>query len=92
MWTNVIESGVLMVKGLMAMAGCEEKMGSRDNGVNLQRAGDSGVRLQEYSSALVLPPSFSSSFSFSLAVDLQDILCWLAKDTLRVFLRLYVLR
>ena len=77
----------------MAMAGCEDELGSRDNGVNLQRAGDSGVRLQEYSSALVLPPSFSSSsFSFSLAVDLQDILCWLAKDTLRVFLRLYVLR
>ena len=77
MWANVFGSGVLMVKELMAMAGCEEKLGSRDNGANLQRAGDSGVRLQEYSSALVLPSSFSSSSSssFSLAVDPQEILC-----------------
>ena len=76
----MFESGVLMVKELM---GCEERMGSRDNGANLQRAGDAGVRLQEYSSALVLPPSFSSSSSsFSFVVDPQDILCWLAKDTL----------
>ena len=51
--------------------------------VNLQRVGDAAGLMQEYSSALVLPPpSLSSSFSSSLAADPQDILCLLAKDTL----------
>ena len=72
----MFESGVLMVKELMAVAGCEERLGARDNGANLQRAGDAGFRLQEYNSALVLPPfSSSSSSSSSLVVDPQDILC-----------------
>ena len=73
-----------MVKGMMAVAGCKERLEVRQNDSNLQRAGDSGVRLQEYSLALVLhpPSSSSSSSSFSLAVDPQGILCLLAKDTL----------
>ena len=84
-----------MGKEMMAVAGCEDKLWARQNGANLQRAGDSSVRLQEYSSASVLPPSPSSlssssspssprpsSFSSSLAVDPQGILCLLAKDTL----------
>ena len=78
----MLESEVLMVKEMRAGAGCEERQGPRQN---LQWAGDSSVRLQGYSSALVLPPLFSSSSSsssFSLAVDPQGILCLLAKDTL----------
>ena len=91
----MLKSDVLMVKEMMAVAGCKGRLGARQNGANLRRAGDVGVRLQEYSSALVLPPSSSSlssssspsspppsSFSFSLAVDPQGILCLLAKDTL----------
>ena len=80
----MFESGVLMVKELNAVAGCEERLGARDNGANLQRAGDADVRPQECSTAMVLPPfsSSSSSFSSSLVVDPQDIFCWLAKDTL----------
>ena len=74
------------------VAGCEERLGTRQNGANLQGAGDSCVRLQEYSLALILPSSLSSSscpssprpssFSSSLAVDPQGILCLLARDTL----------
>ena len=48
--------------------------------INLQRAGDAAGLMQGYSLVLVLPSS--SSFSSSLAVDPQDILCLLAKDTL----------
>ena len=77
----MLESEVLMVKEIRAVAGCKERLGARQNGANLQWVGDSSVRPQEYSSALVLPPSSSSS-SFSLAVDPQGILCLLAKDTL----------
>ena len=75
----MLESEVLMVEEMRAVAGCEERQGPRQN---LQWAGDSSVRLQGYSSALVHPPSSSSSSSFSLAVDPQGILCLLAKDTL----------
>ena len=75
---------MLSVKEMRAVAGCKERLGARQNAANLQWAGDSIVHPQEYSSALVLPPSLSSSSSsfFSLVVDLQGILCLLAKDTL----------